>query len=29
MFRSDAYRVVLTVSESSDGVTATYIVTPR
>lgn len=29
LFRSDAHRVVLTVSESKDGVTATYIVTPR
>jgi hypothetical protein len=29
LFRSDAYRVVLTFSENSDGVTATYIVTPR
>jgi hypothetical protein len=29
LFRSDAYRVVLTVSESKDGVTATYIVTSR
>ncbi|AOX64942.1 hypothetical protein BJK06_03430 [Curtobacterium sp. BH-2-1-1] len=29
MFRSDGYRVVLTFSDGSDGVTATYIVTPR
>lgn len=29
MFRSDAYRVVLTFSDGNDGVTATYIVTPR
>lgn len=29
LFRSDTHRVVLTVSESKDGVTATYIVTPR
>lgn len=29
MFRSDAYRVVLTFSDGTDGVTATYIVTPR
>ncbi|PZF56946.1 hypothetical protein DEJ23_08270 [Curtobacterium sp. MCSS17_008] len=29
LFRSDAHRVVLTVSETKDGVTATYIVTPR
>ncbi|MGN7190108.1 hypothetical protein [Curtobacterium sp. MCBA15_004] len=29
MFRSDAYRVVLTFSQTGDGVTATYIVTPR
>jgi hypothetical protein len=29
LFRSTDYRVVLTFSETSDGVTATYIVTPR
>jgi len=29
MFRSDDHRVVLTVSDGTDGVTATYIVTPR
>lgn len=29
LFRSDAYRVVLTVSDSEAGATATYIVTPR
>ncbi len=29
LFRSDAHRVVLTFSKSGDGVTATYIVTPR
>ncbi|MFZ7088325.1 hypothetical protein [Curtobacterium sp. RRHDQ10] len=29
LFRSDAYRVVLTFSGNGDGVTATYIVTPR
>ncbi|WIE76435.1 hypothetical protein [Curtobacterium sp. MCSS17_007] len=29
LFRSDAHRVVLTLSETKDGVTATYIVTPR
>ena len=29
MFRSDAHRVVLTVSEGDAGATATYIVTPR
>ncbi|MBT2501458.1 hypothetical protein [Curtobacterium sp. ISL-83] len=29
LFRSDAYRVVLTFSQGDGGVTATYIVTPR
>ncbi|MGN6409644.1 MAG: hypothetical protein ACTHMH_14945 [Curtobacterium sp.] len=29
MFRSDTHRVVLTFSDGSDGVTATYIVTSR
>ena len=29
LFRSDTHSVVLTVSETTDGVTATYIVTPR
>jgi hypothetical protein len=29
LFRSDSHRVVLTFSDGSDGVTATYIVTPR
>jgi hypothetical protein len=29
MFRSDDYRVVVTFADGRDGVTATYIVTPR
>jgi len=29
LFRSDAYRVVVTFSDGDGGVTATYIVTPR